>query len=792
MKRLFIVLLIVGCFFSYASAAEDIFDVKPSPNLLNERWKANWINSASASQYDYGVFHFRKSVVLAANPSSFVINISADNRYRLFVNGKAVCWGPARGDISHWYYETVDIASFMKEGKNTLAVVVWNFSPYTPGAQMTLNTGLIIQGNTTAEEIVNTDKTWKVYQNKAYSPSLDYLQDVGAAEVVDASLYPWGWEAVDYPDGDWGDVKLAGRGMPYGTGTGYSSRVLLPRDIPMMEEATVRMQQIRRAEGLSVDASFLQGISPLVVPANKKIVVLIDQTYLTNAYPELTVSGGKGSLVKLTYNEALYKDGDKGNRDATDGYTIRGFVDKFYPDGGTDRLFRPLWFRTYRYVQMEIETKDEPLTIKDIHGVYTAYPFKENGSFACEDASYAKIWEVGWRTARLCAHETYFDCPYYEQLQYVGDTRIQALISLYVDGDDRLMRKAIKMYDWSRSYEGITTSRYPSGVPQYIPPFSMYWINMVHDYWMYRDDSAFVQSCIPGIKTILEWYVDKIDQQTGILGPVPHWNFVDWPKEWPWSNEKPSGGVPPGGITGGSSILTLQLAYTLRDAVELLSRFEEKDLADRYAKVYESLCQSTMQQCWDEEKQLMKDDPAGTSYSQHANIMGILSDAVPAGKQQTLFTKLDTEPSLIQATFYYRFYLFRALKKVGLANRYTEMLQPWKDMLSIGLTTFAERPEPSRSDCHAWSSSPVLDFLATICGVEPAEPGFRSVRIAPNPGVLKQIKGIIPHPKGLLEVSLKRTGDALSGEIILPPQLAGTYHWQGKEINLLPGHNRID
>ena len=72
----------------------------------------------------------------------------------------------------------------------------------------------------------------------------------------------------------------------------------------------------------------------------------------------------------------------------------------------------------------------------------------------------------------------------------MGDTRIQALISLYVDGDDRLMRKAIKMYDYSRSYEGITTSRYPSRVPQYIPPFSLYWINMVHDYWMYRDDPA--------------------------------------------------------------------------------------------------------------------------------------------------------------------------------------------------------------------------------------------------------------------------------------------------------------
>lgn len=151
----------------------------------------------------------------------------------------------------------------------------------------------------------------------------------------------------------------------------------------------------------------------------------------------------------------MFKDGEKANRNEIDGRDVIGFVDKFYPDGGSNRLFRPLWFRTYRYIKLDIETKDEPLVLHDLYGMYTGYPFKENASFDCDLDFMKQIWETGWRTARLCAHETYFDCPYYEQLQYVGDTRIQALISLYVDGDDRLMRKAIKMYDYSRSYEEL-------------------------------------------------------------------------------------------------------------------------------------------------------------------------------------------------------------------------------------------------------------------------------------------------------------------------------------------------
>jgi hypothetical protein len=85
------------------------------------------------------------------------------------------------------------------------------------------------------------------------------------------------------------------------------------------------------------------------------------------------------------------------------------------------------------------------------------------------------------------------DCPYYEQMQYIGDTRIQALISLYVSGDDRLMRNAIEQFDDSRIPEGLTFSRYPSNIIQLYPGFSLFWVAMVHDYHRHRPDSTFTQ-----------------------------------------------------------------------------------------------------------------------------------------------------------------------------------------------------------------------------------------------------------------------------------------------------------
>ena len=152
-------------------------------------------------------------------------------------------------------------------------------------------------------------------------------------------------------------------------------------------------------------------------------------------------------------------------------------------------------------MQLEIETADEALRFHDLHGIFVGYPFTLVARFDSDLAWLADMWAINWRGARLCAWETYFDTPYYEQLQYVGDTRIQGLVTLYMSDDDRLVRQAIEHFDLSRIPEGITASRYPSDLGQYIPTFSPIWVAMVHDYWMHRDEPAYVRGFLPGIRS---------------------------------------------------------------------------------------------------------------------------------------------------------------------------------------------------------------------------------------------------------------------------------------------------
>jgi hypothetical protein len=767
-------------------------------DLLRYEWKAQWIGPhLSSGETDRGVFHFRRSIDLSSKPSSFIVHVTADNRYRLIVNGIAVGLGPARGDKIHWHYETYDLAPYLKAGKNLLAAQVWNLGDKGPVAQMTIGrTAFLMQGNTEKESAVNTNpQDWKVIKDDAFhlKPVTGKMvfgyYALGNTDSVYAAKYPWGWETNWFDDSAWQKPSFVALADPlyFAYKHGEADGGLTPRTIPMMEEKQERIPKVVRALGIKADEKFLGGKNPLVIPANTSATILLDQTHLTTAYPELRVSGGKGGSVTIAYAEALYdKNRQKGNRNETENKTLYGYEDVFISDGGQNRIFRPLWYRTFRFIELRVTTASAALTIEDFYGMFTAYPFEQKASFTSSDPGLQKIWDVGWRTARLCANETYYDCPYYEQLQYVGDTRIQALISLYVAGDDRLMRNALTLFDQSRLPEGLTQSRYPTEIVQMIPPFSLFWVDMVHDYYRFRDDAAFVKQFLPGIRGTLSWYEDHLDERN-LLSEMGWWNFVDWADEF-------ERGVPQGAKEKeGTSIISLQLVYALKRAAELFDSFNLKNEATHYRDRADAIRKAVYATCYDKQRALFSDTPEKKYYSQHANVMAILTDAIPQDQQPVLMKKILSDTSLTQCSLYFRFYLIKALKKAGMADAYLDNIGAWKEMLAEGLTTFPEQAGDTRSDCHAWSASPMIEFLATVCGIEPSAPGFKTVKIEPHLGSLEEAQGTVPHPLGNIRVKLKRKGlNGIMAEIILPPGLTGEFVWGNQRSPLKEGRQVVE
>jgi hypothetical protein len=773
----------------------------PAETNANFRhWTASWIVCPDGPVRDAGVFHFRKRLTLESVPRHFIVHVSGDSQFLLYVNQQRAGSGPARGDLAHWRFETYDLAPFLRAGTNVLAATVWNFGEHSAIAQMRDRAGFLLQGETKAEQAADTNESWEAEQEMGITasgpsglPPHAYFA-AEPSERVDASAFDWLWNAdgTGGSNSRWKQAFAIGKATSRGQSFPSTNWELVPDALPAMAMELAPVGRVVRATGIDTPSQFPD--KGFLVPAHANASILIDTSHLITAYPELTVSGGAGSNIRVTYAEALYDEkGNKGNRNEIAGKHIVGLRDEFLPDGAK-RTFVPLTWKTWRFLQLDIKTADEGLQVEKLRSWFTAFPFEQRGRFDSDDSSLASIWEIGWRTARLDAHDTYMDTPYWERLQYVGDTRIQALISYTVAGDDRLARQAIQAINDSRIPEGITQSRYPSSLPQYIPTFSLLWIGMVHDFYLYRNDPDFVRGQLGGTRTVLDWYLQR-QRPDGLLQRLPWWVFVDWAEDF-------QAGEPPQDAEGGSSIITLQFIEALRYSAELEDVYGDRGRSEMYRQAANRAAEAIRKLCWNQKYGQLADTPAQSHFSQHANILGVWLDVIPYDQEKGVLRKLlsggdahfrgdPALPTMSQATYYFRFYLARALQHAGMGREYVPQLQPWRDMLALGLTTWAEQPEPTRSDSHAWSAHPNYDLLTIVAGIRPGSPGFRTVILAPNLEALKQVSATMEHPNGEIKVEYTSRGPGVDAAVSLPRGISGALLWEGKSYPMHEGTQRL-
>jgi alpha-L-rhamnosidase len=675
-------------------------------------WGAKWISFSQHPEGDMGVFAFRKHLSLPTKPTHFNLKVSADQRYKLYVNGRFIGFGPQRGDLHHWFYETYDVAPFLREGSNWIVVQVAHFGRYAPMAQHTARQGMVVHA-----EGVSTPEGWQVAKIPGWTFEMlhsdlgPFYIDVGPGEILDAAQLGWGWEQGG-GDLEWREPNVISEAVDRGGGGGGTPWMLVPRTLPLMRHDRREQTPVER-EG---DAG--KPFAPRQV--DKSTPLILDYQELLCAFPRFTLQGAKGTKVKLTFAEGFFQpNGQKGHRDKIEGKKMWGYQDELVLDA-EPRTFETAWWRTYRYLRIEA---DALVQVQAVDAFETGYPIEEAAKFTADGTD--KIWEVAVRTVERCAGETYFDCPYYEQLQYAGDTRIQALIGYYLSRDRALQRNAVDQFAWSTMPDGLTQSRYPSRQTQVIPPFSLWWVLMLYDQWLYDRVGAGRRHLALAHRVIDAW--DRL-----IEGPPERafWTFGDWVPGWQW-------GEPPGKARASMHLFTKWLAElalakmegahgridAIRSAMEGVERLENGlvfhpqdplKAPNEHAAAVFRLCQQMAG---------LRPDPWPDKG---------LADAA-------------------KCTYYFSYYKHLAKNPAD----YLAELDPWRHMIDEGLTTFAENPEPTRSDCHAWSAHPILGFFQIVAGVTSTAEGWRRCRIAPRPGRLRAFRAEIPHPDGPLVVSLQ-------------------------------------
>ena len=731
-------------------------------------------------------------------------DVSADERFVLFLDGQEIARGPHRGMPDHWFYESYEVD--LKPGAHSLDAIVWQIGPHAPLAQLSVRGGFVLKAEGAYDAVLSTGRAaWMVAPLSSTVMTGKGENDawgVGSeSRSVGTSFY-----AEEPSPGAWTNAVVVRKPIgPEDCGVVDPGWFLFPSALPDQMHArrvpgrarAVRSDLARTCyraddarhpfrEGF---AALLNG-KPLTIPARTEVRLLWDLENYYCAYPELRTRGGCGAEIRWDWTESLRNesDGRKGDRAAfADKRVERPFGDVFVADGRADACFTTPWWRCGRWCELRIRTGDEPLTLTSVSLWETRYPMEAVASFSCDDPTLTRIQEICTRGLQMCMHEMYFDCPYYEQHMYPGDGRVEFLLTGLVNPDERLVRQCMTLFDEARTPNGLVPMNFPSRMRQVSATYTMCWIDMFRDYLDWRSDRSWLKARLPGIEAALAG-LRRYEDKDGLLVDLPGWSFTDYTPDW-------FEGISPDGKSGLSAMNSLQYVNSLRNAAAVAEAFGETSLAAIWRTRAARTADAVVRTFWDERRGLLSDTVRHDAWSEQAQCFGILSGTLTGERRERAFRGLVSAPDLTRATQYFSHYLFETYFAFGRTDLFLRRLDPWRGFVRDNMSTLLEMPttpeHEARSDCHAWGAHPLYHLHANVLGVRPDAPFFARVRIAPQPGPLRWIKASTPHRNGLIVSDLRFSDGTVSGTVELPQGLSGVFSFAGRDVVLQSGSNAI-
>ena len=630
----------------------------------------------------------------AALPERFVIEVTARSQYKLWVNGQSLLFGPCRSPREAVYWDSPDIAPHLRRGENTLVLQVFSY-PERPETEEgpyycfgdDEGPAFSLEGSF-GDRDPRDPGNWRAWLDRGQGFNNHQIFMLGSNETVEGALAlqnpflrPRWTEEETLP------VTVV-QPREYDDFGARKGKVFRPRPIPLLYRKERRFPDWEAR----------------TVPPHSTVRFVLDAGELTTAFFRIGFRGGKGAAVRLTYAESYFQKNEqgwpyKGVRDDRSGF-IQGVRDE-YAVGG-DAVFEPFRFRTFRFVEVEAETGEEALAILPMPYIETAYPLENTKKPAFTDPKKEKLYDVAFRTLQLCAHDTYEDCPYYEQLQYACDGRLEILFTYAATDDILLPRQAIRLFAASMLRCGLTQSRYPSRDEQVIPAFALYYVMMLEDYVRHTGDLDFVRPYVPLAEQIVETFLRK-RTESGLLAPQGYWDYFDWTPDW-------AAATPTAVLAGESALQNLFFVYAARSLCGLLPKFHRGDLAAHYEEECRALLRLVEERCWDEKRGLYREGAGTEEYTQHTQIYAVLTGLARGERARAIMEKVLEDKSLVPCSFMQGYYLFRALETAGMYDRTEALWQTWQDFVDLHCTTFPETPFSPRSDCHAWSALPLTEF----------------------------------------------------------------------------------
>jgi len=771
-----------------------------------DNWKAKWVTLGNGFYFINLYYRFRKSFNLPGNNiNSATIRISADTRYKLWVNGVYVCRGPAKGYPWVQPYDVVDIKKYLKPGKNVLAVLHYSCGVSTSSNVWRNRAGIILDGEVTLENAapvrLDTNSTWKAISDSSRVPETSrYGMALFFQEVFDAKKDEKGWTEIDFDDSKWfcavEMVKPGGspwynmeeRGTPllseeknkfidavrFYSGKNHAdwknnSRL---REI-LYEEKRNHIPASSPNNPIKVSKT-IDGVESFTVKPSGKdkfLAVLLDTGRTSVGCPNIAIESlAGGEVVDLFYTmrspddiNFMFKPKD---------YCEIALIDRYVCRKG-EQEFEPFHFKGYRYLLLVFRNVVKPLIIKKIYHNFVAYPVDFKGKFECSDKELNKIWDVGRWTMRCCMLDSYVDCPDREQGQWMGDALVEEDVNFHAFGDKFLAKRLIRQGAQSQLPNKLLFGVFPTEAHSCIlPDYNFTWLLAAERYYCYTGDISILEEIFPAAKSNLTWF-EKFAGEKNLLGnPEGLWLFLDWST------------IDKTGITASFNLWYLLGLQCMQRICKLL-----KQNGSHYRKLEIKLKKALLKTFYDRKSGCWYEsyDPKTgklSQLSQHANALVVLADLpVGSGGKKILkdsFYKESTYKNP-RASSYFAYYVLEALFKLGERELALKRIKEgWGKMIKKEATTFWETwgaLDGAWSVCHAWSAHPVALLSRNVLGLKATGANWKTFEFKPCEDLnIKWAKGVIPTSFGDIKAEWKRDKQGkLSYDVDYPCELKGYF-----------------
>ncbi|MFW6154731.1 MAG: family 78 glycoside hydrolase catalytic domain [Planctomycetota bacterium] len=760
-------------------------------------WRAQWIWHEHAPQRNAWVL-FRHTFDVERTAGARLA-ITADTRYRLWINGQRLGDGPPQSQPYHQYYDEYPLDEVLTPGASCVAVLVHHqgLQPHTRG-------GLLCEiTDADGETLAATGDGWRCQLGRAWRQDtyLARCNKIGPfQEHVDLRRMPAGWQADGFDDRGWDrPAVLATRGCSKPPAVMPWCR-LIPRDIARLEqrdiypaapacvEECLDLANRHRSEDLSISLSQAGRPVDWAVVENADALLGVEgdtvlgcstrhQDHITDGrydpcltldfgrvltgYAEIDVDAPVGAVIEIGYAERL-----------VDGRFVNAiecpFADMIVCAEGRN-TFRPLVWRSLRYLRVRVKNAETPVRVSAIRVVEVRYPFANRGGFA-GDTGLEAVFALCRRTLELCSIESLMDTPFREQAQWLGDVAAVTVPGLYACfGETALPGKFLRQAAINTLPTGLPANHsniVPTGLDS-IPDYALWWVIGLWRHYQYTGDGRYLHECYPELQRVMRVHLERLNA-AGLIEDMFGWMFIDWA-----DTDRRGMVAAYNAIFAGAC-----------DAAAAVARFKgDAWAAEQYTDAAGGVRRAFQPTFLHPQGGLVvdcvADETSSAKVSEHANAaavaFGCLDESTAGEVLRRIF--IDRSARATEAQPFFMGVVLEALRRIGRRDVAVDLVaERWGRMLARGQTSCSEEWYINgswrhgtwlgfyRTLSHAWSACAAEFLITGLGGIAILDPGCTRLRVDPHPARFPYAV-TYPTPRGDVRI----TWDGADADVEAPP-----------------------